>query len=166
MRLHGSLIPTPWAHNQIDRVPPNTILVSSAPSDVSQAILGGLMALRLRKIGALGAIIDGRVRDLAELRQVGLPVFSRGVGISAATAVVYPSELDVAVQICLPDGGSITVQPGQIIVGDENGVAVIPSHLEEEVVELLPKLLEQDDEVRRALEEGRTAGEAFKLRNL
>ena len=124
------------------------------------------MALRLGKIGASGAIIDGRIRDLAELRQVGLPIFSRDVGISAATAVVYPAALDVAIQISLPDGGSTTVNRGQLIVGDVNGVAVIPAHLEEQVVELLPKLVEQDDKVRQALEAGQTAGEAFKLRSL
>lgn len=167
MRRASECVDVPrFADAQIDHVPPDAVLVSSAPPDTNQAILGGLMALRLGKIGALGAVIDGRIRDLAELRQVGLPIFSRDVGISAATAVVYPAELNVEITIRAREGGTTTIQPRQIVVGDENGLAVIPAHLEQQVVDLLPKLVEQDQKVREALEEGQTAVQAFKLRTL
>lgn len=124
------------------------------------------MALRLSKIGAKGAIVDGRIRDLAELRATGLPIFSRDIGISAANSIAYPAEIGVPVKVHLEESACEVVESGDIVVGDENGVAHIPRHLEQEVLELLPKLKAQDEKVREAIEEGQTAAEAFKLRTI
>lgn len=124
------------------------------------------MALRLSKIGAKGAIIDGRIRDLAELRSTGLPVFARNVGISAANAVAYAAQINVPVRVEVEGSEGITIDPGDILVGDENGVAHIPRRLEKEVLELLPKLREQDEKVREAIEGGSSATQAFKLRTI
>lgn len=122
------------------------------------------MALRLKKIGAAGAVMIGNIRDLAELRETGIPIFARGRGISAANAVAYPARINEDIHLELAAGRVIS--PGDILVGDENGVAHITREMEERVVELLPRLIEQDDKVRAALEGGSTAADAFKLRRL
>jgi regulator of RNase E activity RraA len=121
------------------------------------------MGVRLTRLGAKGAVIDGRIRDLGELRATGLPIFSRDVGISAANNVAYPAQVGVPVTYSTKYG-DILIEPGDLLVGDENGVAHIPMRLENDVMELLPKLKDQDDKVRKALEDGQTATEAFKLR--
>lgn len=123
------------------------------------------MSTRLRQLGGAGAMVDGRVRDLAEHRGLGVPVFSRDVGITAGQELVYPSEINVPVQLRSVDQDDVWIRPGDILVGDENGIACIPRELEEEVPELIPKLMKKDEKVREALEKGTTAEEAFKLRN-
>ena len=121
--------------------------------------------MRLVKIGALGAVIHGNVRDLAELRSIGLPVFALGSGICSPAGVTYPSQIGTSVRMGQkgPERPRV-VHTGDIVVGDENGVALIPRDMETDVVALLQGLVEQDERVRAALEEGKTAEEAFKLR--
>ena len=123
------------------------------------------MSMRLNNLQGAGAIIDGRVRDLAEHRSLGVSVFSRDVGITAGQEVVYPAEINVPVPLRSNELEGVMVHPGDILVADENGVACIPQHLEQQVVELIPQLICTDDKVRNALEEGETAQAAFKLRN-
>lgn len=150
---------------QIDTIKPGTVLVISCPP-IPNAVFGGLMSLRASLLGCAGAVVDGRIRDLAEHREIGLPVFSRDVGITAGQELAYPAEINVPVPLHSFDQPGVIVRPGDIIIGDENGVCCIPSELEERVVEMLPKLVEQDRMVREALRDGKSAEEAFKLRSL
>jgi regulator of RNase E activity RraA len=153
--------------SQIDLVPPGSVLFSAEPEGgLSQAVLGGLMGLTLAKNAVQGAVVYGRIRDLSELRATGLPIFSSGVGICASNEVAYPSDVDVPIILKTAYGVTLEVRPGDMIIGDENGVAVIPQAKERQVLELLPKLVEQDERVRRAIEGGETAGQAFKLRTV
>jgi len=122
------------------------------------------MALRLKKLDAAGAVIYGNVRDMSEFRDIGLPVFARGMAICAPNGVAYPAR--IGEDVCLGSSGQIPIRTGDVLVGDENGVAVIPKAMEEDVIRLLPKLVEQDEKVRQALENGSTAEEAFKLRSI
>lgn len=150
--------------SQMDTVTPGSILFMSAPAGIPNAIYGGLMTMRARKLGAVGTVVDGRVRDLAEHREQGYPVFSRDLGITAGQEVCYSSEINVPVPLRSPDQPDVWINPGDIIVGDENGLACIPQNLEEEVMRLLPGLVERDRLCMEDLISGKTAEEVFRTR--
>ena len=117
------------------------------------------MAARMKYLGAQGIVVDGRVRDLATLRELGFPVWSRGTSIIGAGAQTKFHARDVPVKI-----GRVTVEPGDIIMvdGEENGVVAVPKGRVDEVLDLLPKLVGADEKVIRDVEDGVSVKEAFK----
>jgi regulator of RNase E activity RraA len=100
------------------------------------AALGGLMATTAQARGMAGIVADGGVRDVAEIRALGLPIYARSV--TPATAVGRFGS--VAKQIPVTCGG-VVVKPGDIIVADEDGVVRVP---QEKAAEVLAKAKEID----------------------
>jgi regulator of RNase E activity RraA len=91
------------------------------------AVIGGKVALIAKKRGIRGFIIDGLVRDIGEIRENKVPIFARGV-------IPMPGGKKNAVPVNIPIiAGGISVNPGDIIVADEEGVAVIPRDNAEEI---------------------------------
>ena len=89
-------IPRPFlgvSLDKIDNIPPNSILYISSPSHHPNAVYGGLMSTRAKHLGAAGTIVDGRIRDLQEHRDLEYPVFAREVGTTAPAEVVRVSEV-------------------------------------------------------------------------
>lgn len=117
------------------------------------------MAARMKYSGAQGVVVDGRVRDLATLRDLGLPVWSRGTSIVGAGAETKFHAKEVPIQI-----GQVTIEPGDIIMIDEeeNGVVAIPQGKIVDVLEMLPKLVSADEKVIEDVEAGVSVKEAFK----
>ncbi|EFR03843.1 DlpA domain-containing protein [Nannizzia gypsea CBS 118893] len=151
---HGFPPGTHW----VDNTDPNTIVLLDQPPGQKCAILGGIMASRMKVRGAKGAMVNGRVRDLAELRSLGFPVWARGtstVGTGAEAKAAFRN-----VPICI-DG--VTVNPGDILFCDPlEGVVVIPSGLVGDVLELMSNLVPADDKVKADVLNGSTVFEAFK----
>ncbi len=100
---------------------PGDVLVVAAPSAVSHAVWGGNLAFGTKSRGVSALIIDGAIRDVSQLREVGLPVFARHVVTAAAP--VYSPKGEVNVPIAC---GGVVVFPGDIIVADEDGIVVVP----------------------------------------
>ncbi|OXB35781.1 hypothetical protein LQV05_005770 [Cryptococcus neoformans] len=148
----------------IDSVAPGSVLFMSAPAHLPNAIYGGLMSMRAKTLGAVGTIVDGRLRDLAEHRHMNYPVFSRDIGITAGQEVCYSSEINVPVPLRSPHQPDVWIKPGDIIVGDENGVACIPQDLEDEVANLMPLLAERDRLSMQDLDAGMKAEDVFRNR--
>lgn len=113
-----------------DAVNEGEIIVIEARGDASTGTLGDILALRARTRGAAGVVTDGGVRDFDAVVEIGLPVFSQGAHPSVLGRKHVPWEVDVTIAC-----GGTAVQPGDIIVGDGDGVIVIPPALVEEVVE-------------------------------
>jgi RraA family protein len=104
----------------VDRCQPGDVLVVNGQGDTTRALVGELIAERLRVRGVVGMIIDGAVRDVTELERIGFGVWARGV--SPAGPYKYgPGQIDVPVAI-----GGVVVNPGDLIVADDDGVIVIP----------------------------------------
>jgi regulator of RNase E activity RraA len=137
----------------------DTIVVISQPPDQSCAVVGGIMAVRMKHLGASGIVVDGRVRDLVALNETQLPIWSRGTSIIGAGAETKFHARNVRVKI-----GETTVEPGDIIMIDpfENGVVIVPKGKVEELLELLPKLVGADERVIEDVERGISVEEAFK----
>ncbi|GAA5872665.1 hypothetical protein JCM8547_003724 [Rhodosporidiobolus lusitaniae] len=148
----------------IDAIPKDTVLFLSAPPNLPNAVYGGIMSARLKHVGALGTVVDGRVRDLEEQVEQKWPLFSRDLGTTAGAELCFASKLNVPVPLQDPSQPGVMVNPGDILVGDVNGLVSIPSQLLEEVVRILPELVETDQACLEDVKNGRPVAETFKER--
>jgi len=112
--------------------------------------------------GVKGVVVDGRVRDIDELRADGLPVFARGLSILSAKPYTRPAALNVSVTLNGDYDPPIIINSNDIIVGDLNGVVCVPQQFLDQVLELIKKQLETDTKVKEDLLKGVTISEAFK----
>lgn len=117
------------------------------------------MTRRARHSAAAGTIVDGRVRDLQEHRDLEYPVFARDVGTTAPQEVLRVSEVNVPVRLQSGEQEAV-VCPGDYLVGDLNGVVCVPRGLAEKAVRLLAGLVEADERIARDLAGGRPFGES------
>jgi 2-keto-4-pentenoate hydratase/2-oxohepta-3-ene-1,7-dioic acid hydratase in catechol pathway/regulator of RNase E activity RraA len=113
-----------------DAVEDGEIIVIEARGDATTGTLGDILALRASARGAAGVVTDGGVRDFDAVAEIGLPVFSQGAHPSVLGRRHVPWDVDVTISC-----GGATVQPGDIIVGDGDGVIVVPPALADEVAD-------------------------------
>lgn len=106
-------------HKALDLAQPGDIVVVDAQGDLTNSIMGELMALWAKQRGIGGFIIDGAIRDIGALKKMGMPIYAAGV-TPAGPYKDGPGELNVPV-VC----GGVVVHPGDILVGDEDGIVVI-----------------------------------------
>jgi 4-hydroxy-4-methyl-2-oxoglutarate aldolase len=125
------------------------VLVVSAQGDMTYAMLGGNISLGMQARGIRGFVIDGAIRDVSELRDLGFPVFARGVATAAADLGGPRGEVNVPIAC-----GSVVVNPGDIVVADEDGVAVIPPDAAEDVLAAVETLHSTHDRAREVLRRG------------
>ena len=114
----------------IESVPPGHVLVLDCRQEKRVASGGEILTTRLKVRGAAGLVSDGPVRDSGSLSQMDFPIYCAGG--SAPLNLLYHHAIDQNVPIGC---GGVAVYPGDIIVGDDEGVVVIPQHLADEVAE-------------------------------
>lgn len=114
----------------IELAEPGDVLVVNAFGDTSRAVLGGNVAMAIKKRGVAGLVIDGALRDLEEVRTIGLPVHARGIATRSGTTMCGTGEVNYPIAC-----GSVVVAPGDIIRADSEGVVVIPQADVAEVLE-------------------------------
>jgi RraA family protein len=107
-------------HKAIDIAAPGDVIVVDAAGGLEQAIIGDIMTSLAAKRGVAGFVIDGAIRDAAELAARPYPVYARGV-THRGPYKNGPGEINVPVSI-----GGMVVRPGDIIVGDADGVVAVP----------------------------------------
>ncbi|CAK4031968.1 4-hydroxy-4-methyl-2-oxoglutarate aldolase [Lecanosticta acicola] len=145
----------------IDGIPQGAVVFISAPPKMINACYGGLMSTRAQFSGAVGTIIDGRLRDLQEHRDLEYPVFARDVGTTAPQEVARVSEVNAPVRFNSEEQDS-TINPGDILIADLNGVVCLPQDLAEEVIDLISSQVEADENMARDIKQGVTFSEASK----
>jgi 4-hydroxy-4-methyl-2-oxoglutarate aldolase len=133
------------------------VLVVDGGGGLEVALLGNLMAMEARRKGVRGFVIDGAVRDLVGLEDVGLPVFAR-----AATPRIGTAERLLENQVPIICGGA-PVQPGDIVHGDEDGVVVFAARRLRQVTARALELQRNETEVARRLRRGRPLAELMRL---
>ncbi len=109
-----------FIHKALEVVQPGEVIVVNGQGDESRALLGDLIGARAKARGVAGFVIDGAVRDASGLAEISMPVFARGVS-PAGPYKHGPGSLGKAIAV-----GGVVVAPGDIIVGDSDGVAVVP----------------------------------------
>ncbi|MCH8559138.1 fumarylacetoacetate hydrolase family protein [Nesterenkonia sp. LB17] len=113
-----------------DSVHSGEVIVIEARGERGSGTLGDILALRALHRGAAGVVTDGGVRDYSTVAEIGLPVFSQGPHPAVLGRKHVPWDADLTVAC-----GGATVQPGDIIVGDDDGVIVLPPSIADEVAE-------------------------------
>jgi regulator of RNase E activity RraA len=121
----------------IDTAPAGSIYVIVVPDGGDIAGIGGLMATCMKFRGLTGAVVDGAIRDIPQIRRLQFPVFSRG--ISPGTSVNHYRFVGANIPVKC---AGVTVNPNDIITADEDGVAVVPRA---KAAEVLKKAQELDD---------------------
>lgn len=106
------------------------------------ACLGGMICWDLKQQGVTGAVVDGAVRDIDELRELRFPIFARAI-----VPCVGPDAPAGDVNITIQCGGQ-KVAPDDIIVGDDNGVMVVPKEKAEEVLHYAEKKIDYEQKLR------------------
>lgn len=114
-------------HAAIYRAEPGSVIVVDG-GDPSYAVAGGNVCAVAQRRGIVGFIVDGAIRDLAEVRQMRFPVFARGV-------IPFPGAKEVAQPLGQPVRcGGVEIASGDIVVADEEGLVVVPREAREDVL--------------------------------
>lgn len=128
-------------HAAMAMAKPGDVLVIDGKGDRTCALMGAIMMNACRQLKLGGVVIDAAVRDVLELRELGFPVFAVGSNPNGPTKFV-PGRINWPVSV-----GGISVNPGDLIVGDADGVVVVEREKAESLLPLAQKKV--DDETRR-----------------
>ncbi|SAI28437.1 aldolase [Bordetella ansorpii] len=116
-------------HAAISLAQPGDVLVIDGKGDLSSALMGTIMMTACQKLGLAGVVMDGAARDSIEIIEMNYPVFAAGTNPNGPTKNV-PGRIGHPVSV-----GGVTVQPGDFIIGDNDGVVVVER---EKIEGLLP----------------------------
>jgi 4-hydroxy-4-methyl-2-oxoglutarate aldolase len=147
-------------HAAVEVCQPGDVLVVTTTSDSTDGMFGDLLATSLTARGVLGLVIDAGVRDIAMLRQMGFPVWSRAVH-AQGTVKASPGSVNVPVVAA----GQI-VGPGDVIVADDDGVLVLPIDLVNAVADAAVVRLANEESKRDTLASGILGMDLYSLRPL
>lgn len=128
-------------HEALKHIEPGDVLVISGGGDESRALIGELIGGRAKGRGAAGFVIDGAVRDAPGLAEYAMPVFARAI-TPAGPYTDGPFVVGAAAAV-----GGVVVNPGDVVVGDADGVVVIPLAMADQVAELAQA--KHDDELAK-----------------
>ncbi|MFT4213942.1 MAG: fumarylacetoacetate hydrolase family protein [Microbacterium sp.] len=141
-----------------DAVQPGEVIVIEARGESGSGTLGDILAIRAHAQGAAGIVTDGGVRDLDAVAAVGIPVYTSGGHPAVLGRKHVPWDHDLTIAC-----GGATVQPGDIIVGDNDGVIVIPPGLVEQVVDEALAQEEEDAWIADRVAEGHPVDGLFPM---
>jgi len=118
-------------HKSLDVAQPGDVLVIDAGASSMNGIVGDLISTKAKFLGIQGFVVDGLIRDLPDIIEIGFPVYARGV-TPVGPLHRGPGEINFSVSC-----GGIVVNPGDIICGDQNGVVVVRQDFAEDILERL-----------------------------
>jgi regulator of RNase E activity RraA len=123
----------------IERIQAGEVLVIDARGDTRAGTLGSILAARLQARGAAGLVTDGAYRDTPAIVGSGLPAYAAAMNAHTNKTIHHPSELQVPIAC-----GGVAVFPGDVVVGDGEGVVVIPAHLADRVAQVAVEMEEKE----------------------
>lgn len=135
-------------HEAIDRIGEGDVLVVDGDGFMERALWGAIMSEAAQLIGVAGLVVDGAVRDIAEIRGIGFPVFAAGRTPTGPYNKVR-GEIGGTI-VC----GGVTVSPGDWVHADDDGVVVIPAPQTEETLVLAQVRHELEEEILDGLRGG------------
>lgn len=147
-------------HAALKLARPGDVLVCAAAGFTEQGLFGDVMASCAKGKGLAGLVVDGGVRDTADIHRIGFPVFSRSISIKGAVKETLGA-LNQPVVV----GGEL-VSPGDLIIGDDDGVVVIPAARIEETAAACVEREKKEARFREALLQGNTTWEMLNLNAL
>jgi len=133
----------------VEDCPPGAVLVMDSRKDARAASAGSILVTRLMKRGVAGVVTDGGFRDAAEIGKLGFPAYHQRP--SAPTNLTLHQAIDINVPIGC---GDAPVFPGDVILGDNDGVIVIPAHLADEIADEAFEMTAYEDFVTERVNAG------------
>jgi 4-hydroxy-4-methyl-2-oxoglutarate aldolase len=147
-------------HAAVEMCGPGDVLVVTTTAPSSHGMFGDLLATSLRSRGVIALVIDAGVRDIATLREIGFPVWSRAVH-SAGTVKATPGSVNVPV-VC---AGQI-VNPGDVMIADDDGVMCVPRRQADAILAASQKRVAAEESKRSVLGSGTLGVDLYGLRPL
>jgi RraA family protein len=137
-------------HKALTLVKPGDVMVIDGGGDHSWALLGYLMVSTAIKLGMAGMIVDGCIRDAAEIRASGFPIFAAGINPNGPMKE-GPGEINFPIQC-----GGKSVHPGDIIVADDDGVVVVPQGHAAGIADKVKGVIDREEKRLSEIEAGAT----------
>ena len=131
----------------IEMCGPGEVLVIDAMGWKYSSVGGDIKFLRMMQLGAGGLVTDGGVRDSVSLKEYGFPVYSASLTAKQGPAEFWPWQVNDAIQC-----GGVLVRPGDAVVGDDDGVVVVPQGIVDEVIEIAHQREAVEEVVKAQLE--------------
>lgn len=142
----------------LDVAQPGDVIVVDAAGETETSIWGGLMSGLCLMKGVVGAVVDGGIRDTDETRDLGFQIFSKSIvprsTHSPYSGLTEPIEINVPIQCA----GQL-VNPGDLVLGDEIGVVVVPLESAAEVLKAAQEQAEMEERTRAKISEGKSVAE-------
>ena len=135
----------------VEQCPPGAVMVFDSRKNPRAASAGSILITRLKVRGCAGVVTDGGFRDSPEIAEMGFPAYHNRP--SAPTNLTLHQALDINVPIGC---GDVAVFPGDVMVGDREGVIVIPAHLADEIAHEATEMTAFEDFVTEKVLEGRS----------
>jgi regulator of RNase E activity RraA len=135
----------------VEECPPGAVMVIDSRKDARAASAGAILVSRLMKRGVAGVVTDGGFRDSPDIAKFELPAYHHRP--SAPTNLTLHQALDINVPIGC---GDVAVWPGDVVVGDGEGVVVIPAHLADEIATEVVEMTAFEDFVLEEVLKGRS----------
>jgi 4-hydroxy-4-methyl-2-oxoglutarate aldolase len=138
----------------VDTMRPGDVMVISR---IDGSFWGELLSTAATYRGARGIVVDGYTRDTLAIIRMGFPTFVRGIHIADSLGRLEVAAYDVPV-VC----GGVRVRPGDLVLGDFDGVVVVPGEVAEEAIRLAEEKVSGENKVREHLQQGMPVSEAFR----
>jgi 4-hydroxy-4-methyl-2-oxoglutarate aldolase len=138
----------------VDHLGPGDVMVVSR---IDGSFWGELLTTAAQHRGARGIVVDGYTRDTLSIIQMGFPTFVRGIHIADSLGRLEVAAYDVPI-IC----GGVRVAPGDLLLGDFDGIVVVPGEAAEEAIHRAEEKVSGENLVRKHLQEGMPVSEAFR----
>lgn len=139
-------------HEALEIIRPGDVIVVDGGGDTSRALIGEIMSSAAAMRGAAGFVLDGAIRDAAELAKSGFPVFARAA-IHLGPYKNGPGEINVPVSI-----GGMTVNPGDIVIGDADGIVAFPQEIAEELLKAAQAQSAKEEAILKGIAKGEYTG--------
>lgn len=144
-------------HYALLKAKPGDVLVVDAKGFVEAGPWGDVLTQQALHIGLAGLVINGAVRDASSITEMGFPVFCRGLSIKS-TGKNQPGKINIPITI-----GDVLIKPGDIIVGDQDGLVVVQQDEVDEVIKKSHSREQKEVEFREKIINGATTAELLGL---
>lgn len=135
-------------HKAIDMAGPGDVIVVDAGGDLTNSLIGEIMASIAKKNGVEGFIIDGAIRDSEAIRDMNYPVYAKGI-THRGPYKDGPGEINVPIQV----GGAI-VNPGDLVLADSDGIVIVPAEYSEVLMDKVHSTMDAERIILDTIEKG------------